>query len=48
MRYAPPGTPGALLCLQPRYENYIGGKFVPPVEGRYFTNTSPVTGSVIG
>jgi len=48
MRYAPPGTPGALLSLQPRYENYIGGKFVPPVEGRYFTNTSPVTGGVIG
>ena len=27
-----------------RYDNFIGGKFVPPVGGRYFDNTSPITG----
>jgi aldehyde dehydrogenase len=27
-----------------RYDNFIGGKYVPPVEGRYFANTSPVIG----
>jgi aldehyde dehydrogenase len=27
-----------------RYDNFIGGKFVPPVEGRYFGNVSPVIG----
>jgi len=27
-----------------RYDNYIGGKFVPPVNGAYFENITPVTG----
>jgi len=27
-----------------RYENFIGGKFVPPVKGEYFENISPVLG----
>ncbi|MBH3329496.1 aldehyde dehydrogenase [Pseudomonas oryzihabitans] len=48
MRYAAPGTQDALLTLQTRYGNYIGGEFVAPVKGQYFTNTSPVNGSVIG
>ncbi len=26
-----------------RYDNFIGGKWVAPVEGRYFTNTTPIT-----
>lgn len=30
-----------------RYENYIGGKWVAPTSGRYFENTSPVTGTVL-
>lgn len=29
------------------YDNFIGGKFVPPVSGRYFDNTSPVNGKVL-
>lgn len=29
-----------------RYDNYIGGKFVPPVNGKYFDNISPVDGKV--
>ena len=48
MRYAQPGTEGALLTLESRYANYIGGEFVAPVKGQYFTNTSPVNGSLIG
>lgn len=47
MIYAQPGTAGAILSLKPRYGNYIGGEFVAPVKGQYFTNTSPVTGEVI-
>ena len=35
------------ISLKPRYENYIGGKWVPPVKGRYFTNTTPVTGGAL-
>ncbi len=27
-----------------RYDNFIGGKFVPPVKGEYFPNVSPVVG----
>ncbi|MGZ3575976.1 MAG: aldehyde dehydrogenase family protein, partial [Vulcanimicrobiaceae bacterium] len=27
-----------------RYDNYIGGKFVPPTNGQYFPNVSPVVG----
>ncbi|MCU0831268.1 MAG: aldehyde dehydrogenase family protein [Rhizobiaceae bacterium] len=30
-----------------RYDNFIGGKMVPPSSGQYFKNTSPVTGQVI-
>ncbi|MEM6806153.1 MAG: aldehyde dehydrogenase family protein, partial [Bacteroidota bacterium] len=26
------------------YDNFIGGKWVPPVKGQYFENTSPVDG----
>ena len=44
MRYAHPGTEGAIVTFQSRYGNYIGGRFVEPVNGQYFTNLSPVTG----
>ena len=27
-----------------RYDNYIGGKWVPPVKGQYFENISPMIG----
>ncbi len=33
--------------FKPQYENFIGGEWVAPIEGQYFTNTSPVDGSVI-
>ncbi len=33
--------------FQSRYGNFIGGRFVDPVNGRYFENTSPITGHVI-
>ncbi|MBN9669146.1 aldehyde dehydrogenase [Roseibium aggregatum] len=31
-----------------RYDNFIGGKFVAPVNGRYFTNITPITGAAVG
>jgi aldehyde dehydrogenase len=46
MVFANPGTPDALVTFDPRYDNYIGGKWVPPVKGKYFENVSPVTGEV--
>ncbi|SHM61261.1 acetaldehyde dehydrogenase ExaC [Phytopseudomonas punonensis] len=48
MIYAKPGTAGAVVTLKSRYGNYIGGEFVAPVGGQYFTNTSPVDASTIG
>ena len=48
MRYAYPGTTDSLITLKQEYGNYINGEFVAPVNGNYFTNTSPVNGSVIG
>jgi aldehyde dehydrogenase len=44
--YARPGAEGSLMSFQPRYDNYIGGKWVAPVQGRYFENPTPVTGEV--
>ncbi len=32
------------LRIQPRYDNFIGGRWVPPVDGQYFTNLTPITG----
>ena len=42
--YAAPGEAGSPVDLKPRYENFIGGQWVPPVEGRYAENVSPATG----
>jgi aldehyde dehydrogenase len=44
MIYARPGTADALLSFKQRYENFIGGEWVPPLEGGYFENVTPVTG----
>jgi len=30
-----------------RYDNFIGGRFVPPVDGRYFDNITPITGQKV-
>lgn len=32
------------IALKSRYDNFIGGEFIAPVEGRYFENITPVTG----
>ncbi|GAB2741689.1 acetaldehyde dehydrogenase ExaC [Kitasatospora kifunensis] len=38
--YQPPTS------FKSRYENWIGGAWVPPVRGQYFENPTPVTGQV--
>jgi len=35
---------GVTNPFKQRYDNYIGGKFVPPVKGVYFPNITPITG----
>jgi aldehyde dehydrogenase len=46
MLYAMPGSDDALFTFKKRYDNYIGGEWVAPLEGKYFENISPVTGEV--
>ncbi|GAA2218264.1 acetaldehyde dehydrogenase ExaC [Streptomyces nogalater] len=43
-RYAAPGTEGAIVSYQARYDHFIGGAYVPPARGQYFENPSPVNG----
>jgi aldehyde dehydrogenase len=42
--YSPPGSEGAIVNYESRYDNWIGGEYVPPVKGQYFENPSPVNG----
>ncbi len=42
--YAKPGTDGSVMSFESRYDNWIGGQWVPPVKGQYFENPSPVNG----
>ena len=44
MLYASPNTPGTKVAFKPAYDNFIGGKFVPPVKGQYFDVITPITG----
>ena len=32
------------IAIRPRYDNFIGGRWVPPVAGDYFVNPTPITG----
>ncbi|MEU1308414.1 aldehyde dehydrogenase family protein [Streptomyces cinnamoneus] len=43
-RYASPGSPEAIVTYRPRYDHWIGGTYVPPKQGGYFENPTPVTG----
>lgn len=44
MTYVPPNQDGAIVKFRSRYENYIGGAWVPPAKGQYFEDISPVNG----
>ena len=44
---SPLSTQSMTSPFKKRYDNFIGGKFVPPISGRYFENTSPVNGKVL-
>jgi aldehyde dehydrogenase len=35
------------VTFKSHYDNFIGGKFVPPVKGEYFDNNSPIDGAHI-
>jgi len=40
-------TLNSRIAVRNRYDNFIGGDWVAPVDGRYFDNLSPVTGKSI-
>ncbi|HUA12530.1 MAG TPA: aldehyde dehydrogenase family protein [Solirubrobacteraceae bacterium] len=42
--YAAPGEPGSPVELKERYENFVGGEWVAPVDGEYRANLTPATG----
>lgn len=44
MIYGKPGSDTGIVSYAARYDNFIGGDWLAPVEGRYFDNTSPVDG----
>ncbi|QFY41208.1 aldehyde dehydrogenase [Candidatus Methylospira mobilis] len=44
MIYSAPGAAGAKIVYKTRYDNFIGGKWVAPVQGRYFDVLTPITG----
>jgi aldehyde dehydrogenase len=46
MTYPFPGAAGAPVQFKAKYDNFIGGKWVPPVKGQYFDNITPITGKV--
>ena len=33
--------------IQDTYDNFIGGKWVKPLDGKYFDNPTPVTGGIL-
>src|SRR5690554_968957 len=44
--YAPPGAADAKIAYKSRYDNFIGGRFVPPIKGQYFDVVTPISGKV--
>src|SRR4249920_2811413 len=47
MKYAPPGHTDSIVTVAPRYENFIGGKWLAPTQGRYRADLCPATGQPI-
>ncbi len=35
------------IVIRPKYDNFIGGQWVAPVRGQYFSNVSPINGKPI-
>jgi aldehyde dehydrogenase len=42
--YAAPGQPGSVVEVKARYDNFIGGHWIAPVNGQYMDDLSPVNG----
>ena len=44
--YAAPGSPDIPVDLKERSDNFIGGHWVAPINGKYSANKTPVTGEL--
>jgi aldehyde dehydrogenase len=44
--YDAPGASGSPVTLRERYDNFIGGQWIPPTTGEYRGNVTPSTGEV--
>src|SRR6266700_2243421 len=42
-----PGAYGFPVSIRARYNNFIGGEWVPPSSGTYFENVTPITGQTL-
>ncbi len=38
---------GGKINIRKRYDNFIGGAWVPPAKGQYFENRTPISGEVV-
>ena len=47
MQYDYPNTANSPVQFRDKYDNFINGEWVAPVDGEYFENTSPINGKVI-
>jgi len=47
MIYKLPGNANPDTKFKSRFENYIGGEWIAPVQGLYFNNLSPVNGEIL-
>ena len=47
MLYAYPNTENSPVQFRKKYDNFINGEWVAPVDGEYFDNPSPIDGKVI-
>ncbi|AGY59215.1 aldehyde dehydrogenase family protein [Gloeobacter kilaueensis] len=47
MVLATPATSGSEAIFKSRYDNFIGGKWVPPIKGQYTDNITPISGKVL-
>ncbi len=44
MLYGSPGSGSAKIKYRNKYDNFIGGKWVPPTKGQYFDVITPISG----
>lgn len=47
MLYSNPNTENSPVQFRKKYDNFINGEWIAPIDGEYFDNTSPIDGKTI-